>query len=460
MSISRAAPTGALRRAWLGLLCAALVGASTHVFAQGNNQGNFFNARAVGGVLINPQGMITNATVTDLKDFQKALADWLKEVPEGLDRATDTRRISLRRLDETIRECVEAGRDLPESALYLGGLLKIDYIVACPEHNDVVLVGPGEGWRTDARGAVVGQASGLPVMLLDDLVVALRSAFDPRPTVISCSIDPSPEGIQRMTAYTRRLRNIGNPELAAKGIEQQLGPQQVSVTGVPDSSHYARVMVAADYRMKRIGMSLERAPVAGLPGFMDLMRSGSAMKNMLPRWWLAPDYQPLVRDADGLAWHIRGSSVKAMAEADFLGDGGVQRGAGRADPLSQKWADIMTDRYQDLSKADPVFGQLRNCMDLAVVGALLAKQNLLQRANLSLPMLLSNQDGYVAMALNAPRQVPTQAKPVRRNRGWLMAAGGVQINPWEIVDRNEEGVVPETVQSYAALEKSAQWWAN
>ena len=34
--------------------------------------------------------------------------------------------------------------------------------------------------------------------------------------------------------------------------------------GVPDTSHFARVIVAADYRMKRISMGLEPAPVAGL----------------------------------------------------------------------------------------------------------------------------------------------------------------------------------------------------
>ena len=39
-----------------------------------------------------------------------------------------------------------------------------------------MLVGPGEGWKVDGTGNVVGVTTGLPVMLLDDLLVALRSA--------------------------------------------------------------------------------------------------------------------------------------------------------------------------------------------------------------------------------------------------------------------------------------------
>ena len=32
----------------------------------------------------------------------------------------------------------------------------------------------------------------------------------------------------------------------------------------------------------------------------------------------------------------------------------------------------MTKRYDALAQADPIFGELRNCMDLAIVSALIA----------------------------------------------------------------------------------------
>ena len=78
--------------------------------------------------------------------------------------------------------------------------------------------------------------------------------------------------------------------------------QQISVHGVPDTSHFARVLVAADYRMKRLAMDFDPSPVRGLPSYMQMISaSGHGMSNMLPRWWLEPQCDVL-RDPDGLAW--------------------------------------------------------------------------------------------------------------------------------------------------------------
>jgi hypothetical protein len=44
----------------------------------------------------------------------------------------------------------------------------------------------------------------------------------------------------------------------------------VGSTGVPTDSRFAQVLVAADYRMKRIGMNFEKAPVRGLPSYLEM----------------------------------------------------------------------------------------------------------------------------------------------------------------------------------------------
>ena len=88
---------------------------------------------------------------------------------------------------------------------------------------------------------------------------------------------------------------------------------------MPTTSHFARVLVAADYRMKRLAMGFEPSPVRGLPSFLEMLPvSGRGMSNMMPRWWLEPKYESVLRDADGLAWELRGGSVKAMTEEDYL----------------------------------------------------------------------------------------------------------------------------------------------
>ena len=40
---------------------------------------------------------------------------------------------------------------------------------------------------------------------------------------------------------------------------------------------------------------------------------------MMPRWWLACDYEPLARSEDGLAWELRGNGVQAKTEDSLVG---------------------------------------------------------------------------------------------------------------------------------------------
>jgi hypothetical protein len=446
----------AIRRATI-LLAAVIMATSWVSLAQAQYYSD--RSSAVGGVSINAEGVLTNATVDELGAFRQLRME-LKAAPEGLQGKTAMRKVSLRRLDEAIRQCVESGKTLPEEITFLAGLQKIEYVFVYPEQNDIVLAGPAEGWKISAKGTVVGATTGRPVMLLDDLVVALRAARSPNPSTLNCSIDPTPEGLQRLGEHARSLRSIGNPQTTAMGIEEKLGPQKITVGGLPDTSHFARVMVAADYRMKRVSMGLERAPVANLPSFIDMTKaSGQGMRNMLPRWWLAPNYDPMLRDEEGLSWQLRGGSVKTMAETDFIAANGAKEQTGRADAVSQRWADVFTARYDELSLADPVFGQLRNCMDLAVVAALIVRHDLPQKAQASLPTLMNN-DGMETVQLPAPRQIASKAAVVNKGRKWVIAAGGVQINPWEIVEKSETSPAVAAVRTKAAIENAGQWWSN
>jgi hypothetical protein len=38
-------------------------------------------------------------------------------------------------------------------------------------------------------------------------------------------------------------------------MKEAFGPQKITITGVPANSHFARVLTAADYRMKRLAMN-------------------------------------------------------------------------------------------------------------------------------------------------------------------------------------------------------------
>jgi hypothetical protein len=282
---------------------------------------------------------------------------------------------------------------------------------------------------------VVGETTGRPVLLLDDLIVALRTRQVEQLEAISCSIDPTPEGMQRYRALMSRQRTIGDSDSTMAAMEEALGPQKITVTGVPVTSHFARTLVAADFRMKRLAMNFVDAPIDQMPSFLTMLKSSRANANMSPRWWLAANYEPIARDAAGLAWEIRGQGVRCMTEADHFNASGQRIDSVKASPAATQWAENFTARFEELADHDSAFAALRNAMDLAVVAALVDRNRLLDQTGLELPSLTH----AVALAeYPAPQHVASQASFVRRRGDYLIStSGGVQLLPWELVERTE-----------------------
>ena len=420
-----------------------------------------FQQPAVGGVMIDANGVLVNAEVDKVNLLRDLRAKALKEIPADLSRPSKLRKISLRELAAALAEHQQTGGPLPDDIKYLAGMQRVQYVFVYPDRNDIVLAGYGEGWKVGPTGEVVGATTNQPVLLLDDLVVALRTAHDAAQGGLSCSIDPTAEGLRKLQTALKGQKTIGdNPQATIHGIEQELGPQTITVTGVPATSHFARVMVAADYRMKRLAMNMEPAPIAGLPSFLEMMSGGGSrgLSNMLPRWWLATNYDPLLTDGEGLAWELRGAGVKAMTEDDFLATNGDRKHSGKTNPLAQKWADNMTAKYGELSQRDSIFGQLRNCMDLAVVAALIAKEELATRASCDLG-LLASATGLTLEQFTAPKQVDSKASFLKKGRNWIISAsGGVLIHSWGIADKHEKSESLGPVREKALAASGKRWW--
>ncbi|HUY88065.1 MAG TPA: DUF1598 domain-containing protein [Pirellulales bacterium] len=419
--------------------------------------------QAVGGIYIDAGGAVSNAQKDQLGDLRKERLKALRPVPGDLNQPAKLRKVSLRLLDEAIGECLRRDQPLPDEIKCLGGLQRIQYVFVYPEQNDIVLAGYGEGWQVDPRGNLVGITTGRPVLQLDDLLVALRTAREASRGGISCSIDPTKEGLARLQAALPSLFALGpNPRLAAEKMERELGPQIVSFTGVPTFSHFARVLLAADFRMKRIAMHFDPSPVKGLPDYLHMLKGGknAAMQNVLPRWWLTTDYDPLLTDGEGLAWELRGRGVKAMSEDDFVDAQGNRTQTGKASPLAQKWADLMTAKYDELSVKEPIFGELRNCMDLAVVAALIDKENLAAKAGLNMGRLLNADDLPIEEFLT-PKQIDTKASFIETRDNYIISAsGGVAINSWGAADHKETSDKLAPVRAAAAESRAKSWWWN
>ncbi|MEA1951124.1 MAG: DUF1598 domain-containing protein [Planctomycetota bacterium] len=416
--------------------------------------------------MIDANGVLNNASVDQTGELRRLLAENAKSVPDDLNKATKLRKVSLRRLAEAIEKSRENGQRLPDEIRYLAGLQEIRYVFVYPEKNDIVLAGPGEGWRIDEKGAVVGVESGRPVLFLDDLLVALRTAREAQRRAISCSIDPTAEGLTRLRQHMKQLQrgyrntnSLGNAKQTFARIEEVLGPQKITVTVVPATSHFARVLVAADFRMKRLAMNFEPSPIPGFPSFLHMMLTkNTKAKNMLPRWWLEPSYETAQRDPSGLAWELGATSVKAMTEADFLSSTGEKKHSGRANPLAQKWADNMTDKYDELAAAEPIFAELQNCMSLAVVGALIAKEDLAGKADVDMTTLMDPTETPVTSFI-APTQVDSKVNAIRKGRDWIISAsGGVDINSWAAIKKVDESKKLAPLRKRSASTGDNWWW--
>lgn len=423
-------------------------------------QAQFFR-QAVGGISIDAKGVLANA-VRDHNGLRQFWLDLLKPVPEDLRQESKRRVISLRGLAELLRGLQDKAA-LPDEVRFLAGLQRVEYVLVYPDLNDIVLVGFGEGWKVDDRGNVVGATTGRPVMELDDLIVALRTAEGAARGGIQCSIDPTKEGLARIQQMAPRF-SIPNldPRAVAPEVERALGAQTISFHGIPPTSRFAHILLAADFRMKRIAMKFEPTPVRGLPSYLDMVKSGvhAVLPNMLPRWWLTTNYEPLLTDNDGLAWQLRGPGVKAMTEDDFLGADGERRRTGKSSAAALKWADQMTRKYDELSLKEPIFGELRNCMDLAVIAALIFKENLAAKAGLDWGALL-DAAAYPTEEFNLPKQVDSKCSFVKASGGYILSAsGGVQINSWAEASHSETGDDLKPVRSQVAEGRGKAWWWN
>ncbi|HZZ70657.1 MAG TPA: DUF1598 domain-containing protein [Pirellulales bacterium] len=415
--------------------------------------------QAVGGVSINAEGVLKNLTVADRKELRELRAKAIKQPAADLQQPSKLRFVSLAKLDAAIQECAAKKQPLPDEIQFLAGLQRIEYVFIDTDHHDIILAGPGEGWKINQDGNIVGATSNLPVMHLDDLVTAIRTANAARQGGINCSIDPTAAGINRVKGILAHTHEIGNnPQATINSIEEALGGQVVTVSGVPTTSRFARVLVAADYRMKRLGMKFDESPVTGLPSYLDLSAAGPVgLANAFPRWWMVPNYDAVIRDPDGLAWQFHGT-VKCMAAEDYFNGTNKKQQTVKATGPAQKWADNMTKKYDELSVKEPIFAELRSCMDLAIVGTLLLKENLLNKAGVKLPALTDPQV-YTTEPLAATKTISSQATFVKKGSNWLISvSGGVQIQPWEIVQNVKSDEKLTTVRQEIPASKANQWW--
>jgi len=390
--------------------------------------------------------------------------------------AAKLRKVSLVRLEKALAAEIAAGRQPDDAMRNLAGLTRLSYVFCIPatdgQPGDVIIAGPAEPWALDPAGRAVGLVSGRPALQLDDLAVALR-AFPPdkqdRP-FLGCSIDPSPEGLARYIEFQRTVpRQIRDDERAAatvaiaKGTSEALGNANIRVFGISPQTHFAHVLVEADYRMKRIGIGAEAPPVK-MTTFLGAL--SSAPQGILQRWWFTPDYKCVRLAPDQLAAELVGQGVQLLAEDKLIGEDGALLDKPAAAPKPNKASELFTlsftRKYPEIAAASPVYAQMRSLIDLAIAAALIRRLDYYDQAAWSAETLRDEARLPVA-TLNEPRRVPCVVNSLwKGNRLLAPAGGGVSVRPDEAL--RSENLLPDEngevakLRGELALPIADRWW--
>jgi len=410
---------------------------------------------AVGGIEVDAQGVVSRPQFDEAGRLAQARRQGKRGRSTAARLGSRMRKVSLRLLQSALAERRGAEKPPTDQMQYLAGLTRLRYVFVFPEQRDVVLAGPAETWEVDPSGEARGTLSGRPPIRLEHLLAALRAVFN-QAADITCSIDPQAERVARLQAIVTSGRLTQGPKALSR-LKRVLGPHQVTLTGVDPASHFARVMLTADMRIKSLALGWERSPEPELPSYLDMLRQAGSVESLLPRWWLAPRYRPVLQSADGLAWQLRIDGVVAMTSESKLGAGGLED-LGEPGTVAGQWAEEFTRFYEELSQSRPSLIQLVQCMDLAAASALLAHQRLPQQAECPISALLSDKE-VPLVRYPVPKTLTTEASYLKQRQNWIVAlSGGVDLGCWEVVSEPQKEPNLAKLRSAARPHGEESWW--
>jgi len=131
---------------------------------------------AVGGASVDAKGVVARSDVEELGRLRDLRQRAVEPKRAELQAASPLRKDSLARLQAALLARQKKGQGLTDELQCLAGPIRVRYVFVFPDQRDIVLAGPAEAWRIDEAGNAVGTGSGRPVLQLDDLVAALRTA--------------------------------------------------------------------------------------------------------------------------------------------------------------------------------------------------------------------------------------------------------------------------------------------
>jgi hypothetical protein len=167
--------------------------------------------------------------------------------------------------------------------------------------------------------------------------------------------------------------------------------------------------------MKRIALGLEPSNVRNIPSYVSLI--SASRPNISPHFNLVSEYDVLTHDSKKLTWRLGGVKVRASLRTDDS-----------TDRAALAWCRNLETNYEALVKTHAVFGELRNNMTFAMAAVLIHQENLLQKANCTLTILLDDAK-LKLMEHPVPKSVANRSVKSQSGFSTIVACGSVEISP-------------------------------
>jgi len=355
------------------------------------------------------------------------------EIPQlgSLQSSETVRWISLAELESKLKDKLSGSQMASPAMELLGGLTRIDYLARDPESNAWYIGGPAGDLVLDRKGNLIGRSTGLPPVLLEDLLSVAPLVLNARGP-LGCSIDPVPErlkAVQEMAVSPISTKSMS--QQAAKWCDrltETLGDQQATIFGLPEDSPTGIALLVADEHMKRVGLGLENGPPGLKSYWQEAEKRGTIQNSGLIRWWFAlrDDIQIGVNDSESI-FSIESPTVRVMSQRQWMDHTGARHEANDQDHAADAYAAGFTDKFTELQKMHPAYGRLRHIFDLCVVMRLIREEGMAGRgATLPLLMDATNQP-HAAEPL---KWIPSIAawRKTSNGRVSVIVSGGVAID--------------------------------
>jgi hypothetical protein len=178
------------------------------------------------------------------------------------------------------------------------------------------------------------------------------------------------------------------------------------------------------------------------------------------------NYDAVAASPEHDTFELQGQGVQVLSENEMLTAAGQQVHTGASDVLNQQFAHGFTKHFADFAVKYPIYAELQNLCDMALVGALLRSEDLPEKVGWHMLYFGDPQQCQVPLAV-APKTVDTVINHRVINKTTIIVgiSGGVRIDANSQLKKaglkNESYVLPgEHLRNSPIKNDDSQlrWW--